>query len=131
MKLTLLVSGCSGPAFNITVDDAQRRRYCWKEDIHFCSRREVNRWIRWFQLLSTEENDGRGLSLKTVIEADGGCGTCGGYPLEKGLLDNPFSMHYSKCTWRTNFRQTEKHLCLWTFNFQSLLRQYFCSCFSH
>ena len=31
-----------------------------------------------FRLLSSEENGGRGLSLKPVIEVEGGCGSCGG-----------------------------------------------------
>ena len=31
-----------------------------------------------FIILSTEENEGRGLSLKPVIAPEGGCGSCGG-----------------------------------------------------
>ena len=52
IRINLAGFGCSGPAFNITVDE--------------------------FKLLSSEENGGRGLSLKPVIEVEGGCGSCGG-----------------------------------------------------
>ena len=47
-------------------------------DITFIAESKLVDEFGGFKLLSSEENDGRGLSLKPVIEVAGGCGSCGG-----------------------------------------------------
>ena len=73
IRINLAGFGCSGPAFNITVDEAKEGDISEKiNDITLIAE------FGGFRLLSSEENGGRGLSLKPVIEVEGGCGSCGG-----------------------------------------------------
>ena len=63
IRINLAGYGCSGPVFN---------------DITFIAESKLVDEFGGFKLLSSEENDGRGLSLRPVIKPEGGCATCGG-----------------------------------------------------
>ena len=79
IRINLAGFGCSGPAFNISVDDAKDGDLTQKvNDIVFVVEEKLVDEFGGFRLLSTEENEGRGLSLKPLIEVEGGCGSCGG-----------------------------------------------------
>ena len=79
IRINLAGFGCSGPAFNITVDDANENDVVeTMNDITFIAESKLIDEFGGFKLLSSEENGGRGLSLKPVIEVEGGCGSCGG-----------------------------------------------------
>ena len=79
IRINLAGFGCSGPAFNITVDDAKEGDVVEKiNDITLLAESKLVDEFGGFKLLSSEENNGRGLSLKPVIEQEGGCGSCGG-----------------------------------------------------
>lgn len=79
IRINLAGFGCSGPAFNISVDEAREGDVTQKvNDIVFVVEEKLVDEFGGFKLLSTDENEGRGLSLKPVIEVEGGCGSCGG-----------------------------------------------------
>lgn len=79
IRINLGGFGCSGPAFNISVDDAKEGDVTQKvNDITFVVEEQLINEFGGFKLLSSEENGGRGLSLKPFIEVEGGCGSCGG-----------------------------------------------------
>lgn len=78
IRINLAGFGCSGPAFNISVDEAKEGDVTQKvNDIVFVVEEKLVDEFGGFRLLSTDENEGRGLSLKPVIEVEGGCGSCG------------------------------------------------------
>lgn len=79
IRINLAGFGCSGPAFNISVDDAKDGDLTQKvNDIVFVVEEKLVDEFGGFRLLSTDENEGRGLSLKPLLEVEGGCGSCGG-----------------------------------------------------
>lgn len=80
IRINLAGFGCSGPAFNISVDEAKEGDITEQvKDITFIVEEKLVDEFGGFKLLSTEENNGRGLSLKPVIEPENtGCGSCGG-----------------------------------------------------
>lgn len=79
IRINLAGFGCSGPAFNITVSEATDADYVQTvNDITFMAEQKLIDEFGGFKLLSSEENGGRGLSLKPVIEVGGGCGSCSG-----------------------------------------------------
>ncbi|MGG7058774.1 HesB-like protein [Clostridium nigeriense] len=79
IRINLAGFGCSGPAFNISVDEARDGDVTQKvNDLVFVVEEKLIDEFGGFKLLSTDENEGRGLSLKPVIEVEGGCGSCGG-----------------------------------------------------
>lgn len=79
IRISLAGFGCHGPAFNIAVDTAKEGDGTEVvNDITFIFEEKLVDEFGGFKILSTEENDGRGLSLKPVIETEGGCGSCGG-----------------------------------------------------
>ena len=79
IRINLAGFGCSGPAFNITVDEVKEGDISEKiHDITLIAEEKLVDEFGGFKLLSSEENGGRSLSLKPVIEAEGGCGSCGG-----------------------------------------------------
>ena len=79
IRINLAGFGCSGPAFNITVDEAKEGDISEKiNDITLIAEEKLVDEFGGFRLLLSEENGGRGLSLKPVIEVEGGCGSCGG-----------------------------------------------------
>lgn len=79
IRINLAGFGCSGPAFNITVDKATDADYTdVVEGITFIAEKTLADDFGGFIILSSDENEGRGLSLKPVIEQEGGCGSCNG-----------------------------------------------------
>lgn len=79
IRINLAGFGCSGPAFNITVDKATDEDYTDVVDgITFIAEKSLADEFGGFIILSSEENEGRGLSLRPVIEQEGGCGSCHG-----------------------------------------------------
>ena len=72
IRINLAGFGCSGPAFNISVDEAKEGDVTQKvNDITFVVEEKLVDEFGGFKLLSTDENEGRG-------EVEGGCGSCGG-----------------------------------------------------
>ncbi|MBE6071902.1 MAG: HesB-like protein [Clostridium butyricum] len=71
---------CSGPIFNISVSqptDADEVEAI--NDISFIYEKSLIDQFGGFIILSSEENEGNGLSLKPVIAPEGGCGgSCSG-----------------------------------------------------
>ncbi len=79
IRINLAGFGCSGPVFNISVDEPKENDVVEKiNDITFFAETSLIDELGGFIILSSEENEGRVLSLKPVIEPEGGCGTCGG-----------------------------------------------------
>ena len=80
IRINLAGFGCSGPAFNITVDEAKDTDVVeTMNEITFIAEQKLIEEFGGFKLLSTEENNGRGLSLQPVIAPENsGCGSCGG-----------------------------------------------------
>lgn len=80
IRVNLAGFGCSGPAFNITIDEPKETDVSEKvNDITFMAETTLIDEFGGFIILSSEENEGRGLSLKPVIAPESsGCGTCGG-----------------------------------------------------
>lgn len=79
IRINLAGFGCSGPAFNITVDEPNENDIVEvMNEITFIAESKLVDEFGGFKLLSSEENNGRGLSLQPVIEVEGGCGSCGG-----------------------------------------------------
>ena len=79
IRINLGGYACSGPVFNISVSeptDADVTEVV--NDITFVIEKSLVDEFGGFIILSSEENGGRGLSLKPVIEQEGGCGSCGG-----------------------------------------------------
>ena len=78
IRINLAGMACSGPVFNITIDESTDDDVVEVvNDVNFIIEKLVDEF-GGFRLLSSEENGGRGLSLKPVIEVAGGCGSCGG-----------------------------------------------------
>lgn len=80
VRINLAGYACSGPAFNISVSEATDADVTEQvNEITFIAEKSLIDEFGGFIILSTEENQGRGLSLKPVIESEsGGCGSCGG-----------------------------------------------------
>lgn len=79
IRINLGGFACSGPVFNISVSeptDADVTEVV--NDITFIMEKSLIDEFGGFIILSSEENEGRGLSLKPVIAPEGGCGSCGG-----------------------------------------------------
>ena len=80
IRINLAGFGCSGPAFNITVDKATDADYTdIVNGITFIAEKSLADEFGGFIILSSEENEGRGLSLRPVKAPEGGgCASCGG-----------------------------------------------------
>lgn len=79
IRINFAGNSCSGPVFNISVDAPKDGDVVEKvNDITFIAEKDIVEEFGGFILLSTEENDGRGLSLRPVIESEGGCSSCPG-----------------------------------------------------
>lgn len=80
IRINFAGSACSGPIFNISVSKASDDDEVEKiNDISFIYEKSLIDQFGGFTILSSEENEGRGLSLKPVIEPEGGCGgSCAG-----------------------------------------------------
>ena len=71
---------CSVPMFNISISQATDADEVEKiNDISFIYEKTLIDQFGGFIILSSEENEGNGLSLKPVIQPEGGCGgSCSG-----------------------------------------------------
>jgi len=79
IRINFAGSGCSGPSFDISVDEPKEEDVVVKiNDINFLIKPEIIDEFGIFTILSSEENDGRGLSLRPLIEPVSGCGGCSG-----------------------------------------------------
>jgi HesB-like selenoprotein len=80
IRINFAGNSCSGPAFNISVDSAKEDDIVEKvNDITFVTDKDITNEFGGFVLLSTEENSGRGMSLRPLIEPEGGgCSSCPG-----------------------------------------------------
>lgn len=80
IRINLAGFGCSGPAFNITVEDpTDEDAVETVSDVNFIAKKELIEEFGGFIILSTEENEGMGLSLRPVIQPEGGgCSGCHG-----------------------------------------------------
>lgn len=80
IRINFAGSGCSGPIFNISVSTASDDDEVEKiNDISFIYEKSLIEKFGGFIILSSEENEGGGLSLKPVIAPEGGCGgSCSG-----------------------------------------------------
>ena len=79
VRLNLAGHSCSGPVFNISISevtDADITEVV--NDITFIISKELIDEFSGFSILSSAENEGRGLSLKPVTTGEGGCSSCGG-----------------------------------------------------
>ncbi|WP_297420108.1 HesB-like protein [Clostridium sp.] len=80
IRINLAGYSCSGPVFNISISEATADDEIEKiNDITFMFEKNLLEQFGGFIILSSEENEGNGLSLKPVIEPEGGCGgSCAG-----------------------------------------------------
>ena len=79
IRINLAGMACSGPVFNITVDEATDDDATEVvNDITFVMEKRLIDEFGGFIILSSEENNGNGLTLDPVIQPEGGCGSCGG-----------------------------------------------------
>ncbi|SFD15677.1 HesB-like protein [Clostridium uliginosum] len=80
IRINFAGSACSGPVFNISVSETTENDVVEKvNDISFIIEKNLIDEFGGFIIISTNENDGRGLSLKPVIAPEGGCGgSCNG-----------------------------------------------------
>ena len=80
IRINFAGSSCSGPIFNISVSESTDDDEVEKiNDISFIYEKSILKQYGGFIILSSEENEGNGLSLKPVIEPEGGCGgSCAG-----------------------------------------------------
>lgn len=71
---------CSGPIFNISISEGtDADEVETVNDINFIMEKSLIEQFGGFMILSSEENEGNGLSLKPVIAPEGGCGgSCSG-----------------------------------------------------
>jgi len=80
IRLNYAGTACSGPIFNISVSEATDADEVEKvNDISFIYDKSLIEQFGGFVILSSEENEGNGLSLKPINEPEGGCGgSCSG-----------------------------------------------------
>ena len=79
IRINLAGMACSGPVFNITIDEATDDDIVEVvNEVNFIIERRLISEFGGFILSSSEENNGNGLSLKPVIAPEGGCSSCGG-----------------------------------------------------
>lgn len=80
VRINLAGVGWGGPVFNIVLDEQSDNDEAYTQgDITFVVSKDLLKQYGGFTILSSEENNGRGLKLspKNSDEA-GGCGSCGG-----------------------------------------------------
>lgn len=79
IRINLAGHGWGGPAFNIVLDEqSDNDEVQVVNDLTIIAEKKLIEEFTGFTILSTEENEGRGLSLKPNLESEGGCGSCGG-----------------------------------------------------
>jgi HesB-like selenoprotein len=80
VRINLAGYGCSGPAFNISISEAREEDITEViNEVTFIIEKTLIDDFGGFLILSSEENEGKGISLKPLIQpAESGCSTCGG-----------------------------------------------------
>lgn len=80
VRINLAGYGCSGPAFNISISEAKEDDITEViNEVTFIIEKTLIDDFGGFLILSSEENEGKGISLKPLIQpAESGCSTCGG-----------------------------------------------------
>lgn len=79
IRINLAGYACSGPVFNISISEANDADEVEViNDITFIAEKTIVDEFGGFIIVSSEENNGNGLSLKAVNPGEGGCGSCGG-----------------------------------------------------
>lgn len=80
IRINFAGNSCGGPAFTISIEEKQEDNdYVQKvNDITFLAEPHLLDQFEGFVILSSEENGGRGLSLRALNAPEGGCGSCGG-----------------------------------------------------
>ena len=79
VRINLAGYGCSGAVFNISISEVRDGDVSEQvKDITFIAEQKLIDEFGGFIILSSEENNGMGLSLKPVIPGESGCGSCGG-----------------------------------------------------
>ena len=71
---------CSGAVFNISISELRNGDVSEQvKDINFIIENELIDEFGGFKIISSAENEGKGLSLKPLLAGSGGgCSTCGG-----------------------------------------------------
>lgn len=80
VRINLAGYGCSGPAFNISISEAREDDITEViNEVTFIIEKTLIDDFGGFLILSSEENEGKGISLRPLIQpAESGCSTCGG-----------------------------------------------------
>lgn len=79
IRINFAGNSCSGPAFNISVEEPTEGDIVEQiNDIRFIAKKDLIDEFDGFIILSTEENEGRGLSLRALSAPADGCGGCSG-----------------------------------------------------
>lgn len=79
IRIEFAGSACSGPSFNITVGEKEEDDLIEEiNGITFFIKPSIIDEYGLLTILSTEENDGRGMTLKPLLDFEGGCSTCSG-----------------------------------------------------
>ncbi|NLM36042.1 MAG: HesB-like protein [Clostridiales bacterium] len=80
IRINFAGNACSGPVFNISIDSPKEDDVVEKvNDITFMCNKEIQEEFAGFIILSSEENNYRGLTLRPLMGAEeGGCSSCPG-----------------------------------------------------
>jgi iron-sulfur cluster insertion protein len=80
IRINFAGSSCGGPVFNISIEDKVEEDDVVEKinDISFLIKKPLIDDFEGFTILSTDENNGRGLSLKALNAPEGDCGGCTG-----------------------------------------------------
>ncbi|WP_313163432.1 HesB-like protein [Sedimentibacter sp.] len=86
VRIALDRVGCSGPIFEIYVDEATDNDDTEQiNEVKFIVEKSLNEQYGGFIIVSDEENNGNGVGLKPIVQPSqddlgcgGGCGGCGG-----------------------------------------------------
>ena len=71
--------GCSGPIFGVFIDEANENDDVEVvNEITFISEKSIVEEYGGFIIVSSEENNGRGVGMKPVVIPSSGCDGCGG-----------------------------------------------------
>jgi len=80
VRINLAGYGCSGPAFNISISEVREDDVTEViNEITFIMEKTLINDFGGFLILSSEENEGKGISSKPLIQPEeSGCSSCGG-----------------------------------------------------
>ncbi len=79
VRIALDRVGCGGPIFSIYIDEATENDDVEIiKEITFITEKSLLEKYGGFIIVSSEENDGKGLGMKPVVTTSSNCGSCGG-----------------------------------------------------